>query len=188
MTRARRGSLRVVAGTARGLRFDTSPGTDTRPTSDRVREAVFNALESLDVVDGALVLDAYAGSGALGIEAASRGAAHVTYIERDNASRAVLVDNLKTTGLEATATVQGGDGMRAVASGGPWDLVLLDPPYAFDEWPILLDVVAGRLAPEGVAVIESDRALDLPPTLHAIRTKQYGSTVVVFAGLTGAHT
>lgn len=188
MSRSRRGSLRVVAGTARGLRFDTSPGTDTRPTSDRVREAVFNALASMGAVDGAVVLDAYAGSGALGIEAASRGAEHVTYVERDNASRAVLVNNLKTTGLEATATVQGGDGMRAVASGGPWDLVLIDPPYAFTEWPVLLDVVAGRLAPDGVAVLESDRAIELPPSLHAIRTKQYGSTVVVFAALTGAHT
>lgn len=188
MTRGRRGSLRVVSGTARGLRFDTSPGTDTRPTSDRVREAVFNALDSMGAVDGARVLDAYAGSGALGIEAASRGAAHVTYVERDNASRAVLVANLKTTGLEDQATVQAGDGMRTVASGDPWNLVLLDPPYAFDEWPVLLDVVAGRLAPDGVAVLESDRALELPSTLHAIRTKQYGSTVVVFAVATGAHT
>ncbi len=188
MTRPRRGSLRVVAGTARGLRFDTSPGTDTRPTSDRVREAVFNALESLGAVDGALVLDAYAGSGALGIEAASRGASHVTFVERDNASRAVLVENLKTTGLTGLATVEGGDGMRAVASGGPWDLVLLDPPYAFTEWPVLLDVVAGCLALDGVAVLESDRELELPLTLQSIRSKQYGSTVVVFAGLTGAHT
>ncbi|MEO6987908.1 MAG: 16S rRNA (guanine(966)-N(2))-methyltransferase RsmD [Aquihabitans sp.] len=188
MKSSRRGTLRVVSGTARGLRFTTSPGTDTRPTSDRVREAVFNALDSLGAVEGALVLDAYAGSGALGIEAASRGAAHVTYVERDNAARAVLVDNLKSTGLEATATVQGGDGMRAVASGEPWDLVLIDPPYAFSEWPMLLDVVAGCLAPAGVAVLESDRAIELPSSLHAIRTKQYGSTVVVFAALTGAHT
>lgn len=185
MTRPRRGSLRVVAGTARGLRFDTSPGTDTRPTSDRVREALFNALESIGAIDDAVVLDAYAGSGALGIEAASRGAAHVTYVERDNATRAVLSENLKTTGLASSATVQGGDGMRAVASGGPWDLVLLDPPYAFDQWPVLLDVVAGRLAPDGVAVLESDRPIDLPPTLHAIREKQYGSTLVIFAALTG---
>lgn len=187
MTRPKRGSLRVVAGSAKGLRFDTPPGTDTRPTSDRVREAVFNALDSLSALDGAVVLDAFAGSGALGIEAASRGAEHVTFVERDDAARSVLVSNLTSTGLADAATVQGGDGLRAVASGGPWDLVLLDPPYAFDQWSTLLEVVAGRLAPEGIAVIESDRELDLPASLDAMRTKQYGSTVVVFATPTGAH-
>lgn len=180
-----RGALRVVAGTARGLRLDVPPGTGTRPTSDRVREAVFNALDSLGAVHGARVLDAYAGSGALGVEALSRGAEHVTFVEADAAARTVVAANLAATRLQDRADVVGGDGARAVGRG-PWDLVLLDPPYAFDAWPALLaDVLAG-LAPDGIAVLESDRAVPLPEGLHGVREKQYGGTVVTFASPAGA--
>lgn len=175
-----------MAGDARGRRLDVPPGTATRPTSDRVREAVFNALDSLGAVAGARVVDAFAGSGALGIEALSRGADHVTFVEADATARAVVTANLAGTGLGERATVVGGDGARAAATGGPWDLVLLDPPYAFDDWDDLLAQTVAGLGPEGVVVVESDREVPLPPSLRSTRVKHYGSTVVTFAFPAGA--
>jgi 16S rRNA (guanine966-N2)-methyltransferase len=181
-----RGTLRVVAGTLGGRLLQAPPGTDTRPTSARVREAVFNALDSLGAIDGARVLDAYAGSGALGIEALSRGAAHATFTEVDAASRAVVAANVAALDLDQRATVTGADGARTAASAGPFDLVLLDPPYAFDGWAALLDAVVPGLSPDAVVVLESDREVPLPATLTAVRAKRYGSTVVLFASPTGA--
>lgn len=180
-----KGSLRVVAGSARGLRLDTPDGRTTRPTSDRVRQAVFNALDSLGAVEGAAVLDAYAGSGALGIEALSRGAAHATFADTDPAARRAIEANLQRTGLADRATVRSGDGAAAVRAGR-WDLVLLDPPYRFDAWIDLLSSVADALAADGVVVVESDREIDLPPGLDASRVRRYGGTVVTFANRTGA--
>ena len=171
----------MVAGTARGRRLDVPAGTTTRPTADRVREAVFNALDSLGATDGARALDAFAGSGALGIEALSRGAGHVTFVEVDAAARAVVDANLIATGLAGRATVTGGDGPCVAATAGPWDLVLLDPPYGFERWHELLAQALDGLAPDGVLVVESDREVLLPAGLHGIRTKQYGGTVVTFA-------
>ena len=184
---ARRGGrLRVVAGEAGGRLLDGPDGDGTRPTSDRVRQAMFNALESLDVVEGARVVDAYAGTGALGIEALSRGAARATFADTDRAARAVVEANLRTTGLDDRAVVLGADGVRAISDGGPWDLVLLDPPYAFARWDELLTAAAARLAEGGVIVIESDREVALPASLGFVRSKRYGSTVVAFASASGA--
>ncbi|MCU1357114.1 MAG: putative ribosomal methyltransferase, partial [Acidimicrobiales bacterium] len=183
---ASRGALRVVAGSVGGLRLDAPPGSATRPTADRVRQATFNALESLGVVEGARVLDAFAGSGALGIEALSRGADRATFVDSVAAARAVVEANLRTTGLAGQARVVPGDGFRELAAAGPWDLVLLDPPYDYDRWPALLDAVAPSLAPGGVAVIESDHEVALPASLEGIRVRRYGSTVVAFASPAGA--
>lgn len=180
-----KGALRVVAGQARGRRLDVPAGTGTRPTPDRVRQAVFNALESLGAVEGARALDAFAGSGALGIEALSRGAAHVTFVDGDAAARAVITANLGATGLATRGVVTGGDGGRA-ASVGPWDLVLLDPPYAYEHWDETLAGLVPALAPGAVVVVESDREVALPTGLDGIRTKAYGGTVVTFATPTGA--
>lgn len=189
MSRPRRSApprpqLRIVAGIAGGRRIDAPAGTTTRPTSDRVREAMFNALVSIDAVSGARVLDAFAGSGALGIEAASRGAASVTFAETDAGARAVITANLAATGLAHLGRVVGVDGGRLVADG-PWDLVLADPPYAYEGWPDLLERAVAGLAPEGVLVIESDREIDLGADLHVMRVRRYGGTVVTFASLTG---
>ena len=180
-----RGALRVVTGDLRGRRFDVPGGDATRPTGDRVREATFGALGSLGAIDGARVLDAFAGSGALGIEALSRGAAHVTFAETDRAALDVLRTNLTTLDLRDRSTVAPVDGVRASASGGPWDLVLLDPPYAFERWDDLLDGVAAALAPDGVVVVESDREVALPAGLATVRVRRYGSTVVAIASPTG---
>lgn len=181
----RRGAFRVVSGTAGGLRLDAPPGDTTRPTSDRVREAVFNALESLGAVEGARVLDAFAGSGALGIEALSRGATHVTFVESDPVARGVVAANLAATSLAERASVVGGDGLRHAAIG-PFDLVLLDPPYDTGGWDGLLAAAAEGLAPDGVVVVESDREIAVPPSLDAVRVRRYGSTVVTFLSTPGA--
>lgn len=181
-----RGALRVVAGTAGGRRIDVPPGSSTRPTSDRVREAVFNALESLDAVEGATVLDGFAGSGALGIEALSRGAAHATFCETDGAAAAVVADNLRGLGLTAGAVVLTAPVERQLAARGPFSLVLLDPPYAYEGWQQLLDAVAANLTDDGLVVVESDREVALPSGLRGIRVKTYGGTVVQFAAAAGA--
>jgi 16S rRNA (guanine966-N2)-methyltransferase len=175
-----------VAGRAGGRRIDTPPGPGTRPTSDRVREAVFNALESLDAVEGARVFDAFAGSGALGIEALSRGAAHATFADTDPQAVAVVNANLAALGLVHEATVVNRDAERALITGGPFDLVLLDPPYAYDAWDDLLAAAVGMLAVEGMVVVESDRDVPLPPALVGIKSKTYGGTVVQFATAAGA--
>lgn len=176
----------MVAGTAGGRRLDSPPGLTTRPTSDRVRQAVFNALESLGAVDGARVLDAYAGSGALGIEALSRGAVHAVFAETEPAARAVIAHNLQVTGLGERADVVGTPAATVVTRNGPWDLVLLDPPYDHDDWDGLLQVVAGSLAPQAVVVLESNREIALPAGLDVMRVKRYGGTVVTFAVPSGA--
>jgi 16S rRNA (guanine966-N2)-methyltransferase len=177
------GDVRVVAGEARGRRLQAPPGTLTRPTLDRVRESLFNALVSLDAIEGAVVVDLFAGSGALGIEALSRGARHCTFVDRDAVARRVVEANLAATGLASRATVSGGDALRWLAgAAGPVDLVLLDPPYATDDatWAQLLAGVAA-VAPEGVVVIETDRELALEDGWGVLRQKRYGDTLVVIA-------
>ncbi len=177
-------SLRIVAGTLGGRRFAAPPGRTTRPTADRVRQAVFNALDSLDAVEGARVLDAFAGSGGLGLEALSRGAEHATFAEADRVARETVEANVAALGVGDRARVVGSDG-TVMAGTGPWDLVLVDPPYAFEGWEALLDAVAAGLSPEGMAVLESDRGPALPATLRAVRSRKYGGTVVVFVARAG---
>jgi 16S rRNA (guanine966-N2)-methyltransferase len=176
--------MRVVAGSARGRRLQAPPGDATRPTLDRVREALFNALVSLDAVDGARVLDLFAGSGALGIEALSRGASHCTFVERARPAHAALEANLVATGLAERAEVLALDAVAWLdrQPGGGFDLVLLDPPYATDDaqWAALLAGVA-TVAPDGVVVIESGRPVPVPAGWDVRREKRYGDTLLVIA-------
>lgn len=149
-------------------------GRETRPTSDRVREAVFNSLHSMGAVDGATVLDLFAGSGALGIEALSRGAARCTFVEQSRPALLVLRTNLAATGLIDHAEVVAADALTWLERTRPTvDLCLADPPYAFAEWGELL---AGLDAE--VVVLESDRAIELPTAFGAPRSRRYGGTVV----------
>jgi 16S rRNA (guanine966-N2)-methyltransferase len=174
--------VRVVAGSARGRRIHAPPGTDTRPTTDRVREAVFNALGSLGSVEGAVVVDLFAGSGALGIEALSRGAAHATFVESDRRAVAVIEQNLADLDLADRAEVVRGPVDRSIGSlPGTVDLVLADPPYAFDDWADLLASLRTHLADDAVVVAESDRSLALPDGWERVRERTYGGTVVLFA-------
>ena len=171
--------MRVVAGVAGGRRLATVPGRSVRPTSDRVREAVFNALVSLGAVEGATVVDLFAGSGALGVEALSRGAASATFVDHDARALAVVRANLATTGLAPAAQVVRADALRFLAEApGRFDLALVDPPYRFDDgaWTDLL----GALEAE-VAVLESDRPVQAGPRWDPLRVKRYGTTVVTLA-------
>jgi 16S rRNA (guanine966-N2)-methyltransferase len=171
--------MRVVAGSARGRPLASPDGGLTRPTSDRVREAIFNALFSLDdAVAGAHVLDLYAGSGALGVEALSRGAAEATFVDRARAAIAVIERNTRHTGVAGRSTVVRAEALDWLRrASGRYDLVLCDPPYEFDEWPALLAALA-RVVETGYAVLESDRDLVVDGDWEEIRSRRYGGTVV----------
>lgn len=179
--------MRVVAGSARGRILRSPAGEGTRPTSDRVREAMFNALFSRGPIAGLRVVDLYAGSGALGIEALSRGATDVWFVESDRAAVAVIEDNLDTLGFRDVATVVGRP-VEDVIDGLPddIDLILADPPYAFVDWSPLLERLAPLTDDDAVVVIESDRAVRLPDGWENLRERTYGGTVVTFAAPPGA--
>lgn len=174
--------MRIIAGAARGRRLSAPPGDTVRPTSDRVREALFSSLAPM--VPGASVLDAFAGSGALGLEARSRGAQHVTMIEQDRRALTVLRRNVEAVGLAGVDVVQG-DALRMVATGrpvgAPFDLVLLDPPYGLGEEDLagLLRALVPSLAPGATVVVERAAAAPSPrwpDELQDADERRYGST------------
>lgn len=178
--------MRVIAGRLRGRRLVDAPRSGVRPTSDRVRESLFAWLGD---IEGASVLDAYAGTGALGIEALSRGARRAVFVERSQAALSVLRRNLRGLGLggspEAVRVLRG-DAVRAVRrlgrAGERFDLVLLDPPYASGELPRILTalVKTGVLADAAEVVVEASRRHPLPPVggLALQATRRYGDTQV----------
>ncbi len=175
--------MRIIAGSRKGARIFAPKGLDTRPTGDRVREAVFNLIGP---VDGAEVLDLYAGSGAMGLEALSRGAERVTFVESDRDAAETILRNLDKLGLEG-AVVLREDARRKLAAdaagGRRYDLVLVDPPYAMlaRTLPNLASHLPTVLADNGVVVVESD-ARDEPDLPLPRRTsRRYGSSrVTVF--------
>lgn len=172
--------MRVVAGTLRGRRFDAPSGTATRPTSDRVREALFSILGA--AVEDARVLDLFAGSGALGIEALSRGARSAVFVERDKRVVGVLRANLAALGLDAE--VRPVDAVRALrdaaARGETYDLAFLDPPYRHAaEWGAGLGQgLEGLVVPGGRVVTESDRRAPLDLPLPLVTERRYGDTLI----------
>jgi 16S rRNA (guanine966-N2)-methyltransferase len=173
-------SVRVVAGAARGLRLVAPAGDDVRPTSDRVREALFNALGSLEAIERAWVLDLFAGSGALAIEALSRGADAAVLVDEHRPSIDAIAQNLAATDLTLRATVHRDDALAYLRRGteGPFDLVVLDPPYRFTAWEELLAALVPWVTTSSLVVIESDREVALPPGWRVERRKRYGSTFV----------
>jgi 16S rRNA (guanine966-N2)-methyltransferase len=184
---------RIVAGVAGGRRL-LVPAKGTRPTSERVREALFSALESSVDLDGAHVLDLYAGSGALGLEALSRGAASVTFVESDRGALDVLRRNVTAVGLPGTVVLPGAvETVLADRAAEPFDVVLADPPYAVaaGRLTVVLDRLAGNgwLAGHGVLVLERaarDGEPTLPDCLTVIRSRRYGDTVTHWIGWAAA--
>ncbi|MFI5401083.1 MAG: 16S rRNA (guanine(966)-N(2))-methyltransferase RsmD [SAR324 cluster bacterium] len=182
--------LRIVAGQFGGRRIQAPPGRGTRPTAEKVRAALFNALHQWLSLQGARVLDLYAGSGALGIEALSRGAAHVTFVESDPRSAALVRANLKTLGIPAgQATVASGKAvpwLRRATDALETQLVLVDPPYAAGEYESVLQALAEwrGLAPDGIVAVEAPARQDIavPPGLAVLRSKRYGDTQLVYLG------
>ena len=172
--------MRVVAGTLRGRPIVAPEGDGTRPTTDRAREATFNSLVSLGAVEGAKVVDLFAGSGAMGIEALSRGAASCAFLERDRNALDSIRYNIKTLQLTDNTTVLSGDVMTNVVALRNVDLVLADPPYDFDRWADLLTVLNLVMAPGGVVVTESGREIQPPEGWDVLRSKRYGRAWVAF--------
>jgi 16S rRNA (guanine966-N2)-methyltransferase len=167
--------VRVVAGEYRGRRLKAPPGSSTRPTADRVREALFSILGD---VGGAVVLDLYAGSGALGIEALSRGAAMATFVDRDERAIAAVRANLEALGAVATVVRSDAQAFLRGGEGAMYDLVFLDPPYdsAPDLGPGLSELLPEVVAEDAVIVTESDKRSPLQLTLPLADERTYGGT------------
>lgn len=180
---------RIIAGVAGGRLLSVPRGTATRPTSDRVREALFSRLDHLGVLEGARVLDLYAGSGALGLEAASRGAASVLLVDIARAAAGACARNAALLGLDGVQVRQApAAGIVSVTPNAPMDLVLLDPPYDLpeDDLARVLGLLATRgwLAREAVVVVERSRRAPepaWPPGLGRIDERRYSDTVLWLA-------
>ena len=164
-----------MAGELRGRKIVAPEGQTTRPTTDMAREAIFNALNSMDVIVGARVLDLFAGTGALGIEALSRGASHCTFVERDKDALSSLNENIKKLDLTSRTTVVRADAISGLGRYTDIDLVLADPPYEFGKWQQLLDQISAPLV-----VAESGREITGVSGWASIRTKRYGRTHVTY--------
>lgn len=179
--------MRVIAGTARGRRLVTPTGRATRPTADRVKEALFSILHSLDTVDDARVLDLFAGSGALGIEALSRGACTAVFIEQASPALKALSSNLESCGFTQQATVMGCDVKRGLAqlkrNNAPFDLIFMDPPYHGELYQETIMALAGLVTEHTVLVAESASKNPLPDRIGpfvCIRRRTYGDTMLEF--------
>jgi 16S rRNA (guanine966-N2)-methyltransferase len=179
--------MRVIAGRFGGRRLKAPRGRGTRPTSERVREALFAMLGD---VEGARTLDLFAGTGALGIEALSRGAASVVFVERDRAALAALQENLDALGIAGDhAEVRRAEALAALRSARAaketYDLLFIDPPYGTarradsDRWEReLADLLVGLLAPGARIVVESDRRAPLVLPVAVVRQRRYGDTSI----------
>lgn len=180
------GTLRIVAGSLKGRRLKVPPGSRVRPTADRVREALFSILGGN--LSGCEVLDAYAGSGAIGFEALSRGARRATFLEADRRAARTLRENARALGVTDRAVVLVGEALRLVREaelGGPFDVVFSDPPYASGRREAFLQALASarRVAPGGIVVLERD-ARSAPaegvPAFRLVRTAAYGRAALDF--------
>ncbi|MCB1297860.1 MAG: 16S rRNA (guanine(966)-N(2))-methyltransferase RsmD [Microthrixaceae bacterium] len=182
---------RIISGRAGSLTLDV-PTAGTRPTSDRVRESLFGALEAAGAVRDAAVLDLYAGSGALGLEAASRGAASIVLVERAAPAAAIAKRNAakveRALGASHAVRVEATSVLTFLRrAAGTYDLVFIDPPYdlADDELAEALGLLAPRLSPQAIVIVERDaRSAEpaLPAGLEHLRHRSYGDTVLWWVG------
>jgi 16S rRNA (guanine966-N2)-methyltransferase len=165
-------SVRVIAGTARGRKLVAPKGLDVRPTTDRAREAIGNRLISLGVLPDAEVLDLFAGTGALGLEALSRGARHATFVDNSSASLRAIEQNVESLGFTEQATVVRADA-ATFRPRGPVDIAFIDPPYTWEGWPTLLSRLLAT-----VAVCEARHPVEPPSGWELVRSDRYGTTVI----------
>jgi 16S rRNA (guanine966-N2)-methyltransferase len=173
--------MRVIGGHSRGRPLYAPPSAGLRPTSDRAREAIFDILYSRGGVEGWSVLDLFAGTGALGIEALSRGAAKAIFVDSDRTAVAAIDRNLATlaAGDEPAPVVEvvRSDVARFLERRpAHYDVVFCDPPYAFEGWAEVLGLLDAD-----VAVLESSRPLDVPDSLQVVKVYRYGGTLVTLA-------
>jgi len=179
--------VRIISGTARGRRLAPLSGSDIRPTPDRVREAIFSILVSrLGALSGLSVLDLFAGSGAMALEALSRGAASAVLVDQGNQAAKVIPANIRACAFENRTEFLRGDVFKALAAlpdGRCFDLIFLDPPYGRDLVPPIVSVISDRglLAPKGLLCAETDRRDELPESIGPLRRSEqrhYGSTAI----------
>jgi 16S rRNA (guanine966-N2)-methyltransferase len=178
--------MRVIGGRSRGRRLAAKLPKSVRPTSDRVRESIFDILGSQGGVEGLRVLDLFCGSGALGVEALSRGAASVTFVDLDPDALDAVRQNLTAVGLaDAEATLvraalpgwlRTSSSNHSPGSGHAFDLALCDPPYDFADWPALLDALDAA-----TVVLESSSSIALPDPWVVARERRYGGTLITVA-------
>ena len=174
--------MRVIAGEFKGRRLKTPNWDGVRPTSDKLRETLFNILGAR--VANARVLDGYAGTGAVGLEALSRGAAHVTFVESDRRAAALIEENARMCGLKRDYTIACADFLSSRSRvAGTFDLILLDPPYDIENVRQVLERAATLLSPDGLLVFEraTSRHPDVPSSLECLRDVRSGdSTLTMF--------
>jgi 16S rRNA (guanine966-N2)-methyltransferase len=178
--------MRVIGGRSRGRRLAAKLPKSVRPTSDRVRESIFDILGSQGGVEGLRVVDLFCGSGALGVEALSRGATSATFVDLDPDALDAVRENLTAVGLDdAEATLvraalpgwlRTGSRSQSPGTGHAYDLALCDPPYDFTDWPTLLEDLDAA-----TVVIESSSPVTLPDTWVVARERRYGGTLVTVA-------
>jgi 16S rRNA (guanine966-N2)-methyltransferase len=173
--------MRIIAGQCRGRRLKTPSWTGLRPTSDRLRETLFNIVAAR--VPDARVLDAFAGTGAVGLESLSRGAAQAVFIERDRRATALIADNAELCGLRDRCVIIRDTVEHALEDhipNGPFDLVMLDPPYDFVALADVVAAAARQLAPGGLLILEHARRRTPPEVsaLRAVRTVRSGDSAL----------
>jgi len=169
--------MRIISGRWRGRPIVAPKGQSTRPTTDRAREALFSMLASrLGSFEGIAVADLFAGTGALGLEALSRGAAHCTFVENDRAALAMLRQNVERLGAGERAAIRAQPVQHAAPPPHPCDLVLMDPPYAADlvETALARIADAAWLAPGALVSVETDRVIAPPPGLAPEAERRFG--------------
>jgi 16S rRNA (guanine966-N2)-methyltransferase len=176
--------MRIITGQYKGRTIRTVNDLSVRPATDRVRQAIFNMLENRIELQGAAVLDLFAGSGSLGLEAISRGAAHVVFVESGRDAADILEENLAMLGSEEGEVARNDAVAFIGADSGSYDIVFADPPYAFKPTADLPSLIFGRhlVRPGGYLLIEHARGLSFPTNgAWIIRSeKRFGRTVVTF--------
>jgi 16S rRNA (guanine(966)-N(2))-methyltransferase RsmD len=174
--------MRVIAGRLKGRRLKAPAWDGVRPTSDKLRETLFNILAPR--IEGARVLDGFAGTGAVGIEAISRGAAQVTFVEHDRRAVALIEENLKMCAVPGGYTIHRGDVATVLPGLGSnaFDLILLDPPYDITTMTTVLEASARALAPGGLVVLEhaTRREVDPVASLESVRQVKSGDSTLTF--------
>lgn len=170
--------MRIIAGTLKGRRLQAPSWDGLRPTSDKLRETLFNIVQAR--VPGARVLDGFAGTGAVGIEALSRGAAAVTFVERDRRAVALIEANLAACRVTGGYTIESGDVTAVLGRLGTFDLIVLDPPYDIPSLDAVLTAAARRLAPDGLLVLEraTRRQFEIPDVLVKTRDVVSGDSTL----------
>lgn len=174
--------MRIISGTLKGRRLHAPTWDGLRPTSDKLRETLFNVLAPR--IQGARLLDAYAGTGAVGLEALSRGAAHVTFVEQDPRAVRLIAENAAHCGVADGYTVLRADVTEALRRrvSGPFDLIFLDPPYAGVDWRTAVTMAARTLAGDGLLVLEHAAREPMAgvPGTRLVRTLRSGDSALAF--------